>query len=234
MQEFFRYHLGLPPVASETGAQVDTLIIYVHYLMVALFVGWGIFFTYTLFRFSQRANPKADYVGVRTHASSYLEGLVAAIEAVLLVGFAVPMWLHNVDHFPDPKTALNVEVVAQQFNWNVFYPGVDGEFGTRDMSLISPANPWGLSPTDPKSKDDFAPLNNEIHVPVNREVIIKVSSKDVIHSFKIIAIPAWAADASTSTRRKITTNGSPPRPRLPLKPLRPRCRRPERRCVLLP
>jgi len=188
MRELFRHILGLPEVNTQTGTQVDTLIIYVHYLMVALFVGWGIFFCYTLYRFSRRNNPKADYAGVRTHASSYLEGIVALIEAVLLVVFAVPMWLNNVDHFPDPKNSLNLKVVAQQFNWNVFYPGVDGTFGKQDMKLISSDNPWGMDPSDPNGKDDFAPLNNEIHVPVGKDVIIELTSKDVIHSFKVISL----------------------------------------------
>lgn len=188
LHELFRHYLGLPPVASESGAQVDNLIIYVHYLMTALFVGWGIFFVYTLYRFNQRRHPKADHVGVRTHASSYLEAAVAGIEAVLLVGFAVPMWMHNVDHFPDPNNSLNLKVIAQQFNWNVFYPGVDGKFGRTDPALVSTSNPWGLDPNDPNSKDDFAPLNNEIHVPVNKDVIIDLTSKDVIHSFRVIAM----------------------------------------------
>ena len=35
-------------------------------------------------------NPKADYVGVKSHASTYIEGIVAIFEAVLLIGFAIP------------------------------------------------------------------------------------------------------------------------------------------------
>ena len=37
--------LGLPLLASEHGKTVDDLIIYVHWLMIVLFVGWlGYFF----------------------------------------------------------------------------------------------------------------------------------------------------------------------------------------------
>ena len=32
--------LGLPVVASEQAQQVDNLMVYVHWLMIALFVGW--------------------------------------------------------------------------------------------------------------------------------------------------------------------------------------------------
>ena len=180
--------LGLPPVASQHGADVDKLIIYVHWLMAVLFVGWIIYFGYVLLRFNRKANPRADYAGIRSHLSSYIEVAVAAIEGVLLVGFAVPLWAHAVDHFPTPdEHPVNIRIIAQQFNWNVFYPGLDGEFGNRDISLVTTDNPWGLDKTDPKGKDDFN-TTDEIHVVVNRPVIITITSKDVIHSFKVIAM----------------------------------------------
>ena len=48
-------------------------------------------------------------------------------------------------------------------------------------------NVFGVDPTDPNGKDDIQMLN-DIHVPVNKPVIIYFSSKDVIHSLKIIAM----------------------------------------------
>ncbi len=180
--------LGLPVLASKHGADVDKLVIYVHYLMGALFVGWLIYFLLALLKFNQRANPKADYVGIKSHASSWIEGAVVLAEAVLLVGFAVPLWGHAADNFPKRSESTVVKVIAQQFNWNVFYPGPDGEFGKRDFSLVTTDNPWGLDKTDPKGKDDLAPMLGEIHVPVDKPVLIELSSKDVIHSFKIIAM----------------------------------------------
>ncbi len=83
--------LGLPPVASEHGAHVDALIIYVHWLMIILFVGWLGYFAYVLLRFRRGRNPQADYYGVRNHASSYLEAAVALVEGILLVGLAVAL-----------------------------------------------------------------------------------------------------------------------------------------------
>src|SRR6202046_2393885 len=97
---FGKYILGLPPLASENGQDVDNLIIYVHWLMLALFVGWIIYFFSAVNRFRRSRNPKADYVGVRNHASSYIEFAVAGIEAVLLVFIAVPLWAKAVDKFP--------------------------------------------------------------------------------------------------------------------------------------
>ena len=43
--------LGLPVLASEHGKNVDSLIIYVHWLMIVLFVGWFAYFVYVLFWF---------------------------------------------------------------------------------------------------------------------------------------------------------------------------------------
>jgi len=180
--------LSLPVLASKHGADVDKLIIYVHFLMGALFLGWILYFILALVKFNNKANPKADYVGIKGHASNYIELVVAIIEGVLLLGFAVPLWAGAVDNFPTAADhPTTIRVVAQQFAWNVFYPGADGEFGKQDISLVTPDNQWGFDKADPKGKDDFQTLN-EIHVPVDRPVIITLTSKDVIHSFKLIAM----------------------------------------------
>jgi len=186
--------LGLPVLASEHGKQVDNLIIYVHWLMIVLFVGWLAYFAYTLFRFHRSRNPKADYFGVRNHASSYIEGAVALVEGILLVAVAVPFWARAVDKFPKESESTRVQVVAQQFAWNVRYPGKDGVFGRQDMNYVSETNVFGIDPKDDHGKDDIQTLN-EIHVPLvqgpdgsYKPVIIYISSRDVIHSFKLIAM----------------------------------------------
>ena len=179
--------LGLPVLASEQGQHVDGLIIYVHWLMIVLFVGWLAYFAYALFRFHHKRNPKADYFGVKNHASNYIEGAVALVEAILLIGLAVPLWAKAVDKFPAEKDSTVIQIVAQQFAWNVRYPGKDGIFGRQDMRFVTADNVFGVDPSDPHGKDDVQTIN-EVHVVVNKPVIIYVSSKDVIHSFKVIAM----------------------------------------------
>jgi cytochrome c oxidase subunit II len=186
--------LGLPVLASEHGRQVDNLIIYIHWLMIALFVGWLGYFAYTLFRFRRARNPKADYYGVRNHSSTYIEGAVALVEVVLLVAVAIPYWARAVDKFPAQEESTVVQVVAQQFAWNVRYSGKDGKLGRQDMHYVTADNVFGVDPKDPAGKDDVQTLN-ELHVPLvknpdgkYRPVIAFISSKDVVHSFKIIAL----------------------------------------------
>jgi cytochrome c oxidase subunit 2 len=187
MKELTAKLLGMPPMFSTNGKDVDDLIIYVHWLMLALFVGWIIYFFYALNRFRVSRSPKADYIGVRNHASSYIEVAVALIEAFLLVAIAMPMWARNVEKFPSPSESTVIQVVAQQFAWNARYAGPDGKFGAQDMKFVAQDNIFGVDPADPNGKDDIQVLN-EIHVPVNKPVIIYLSSKDVIHSLKIIAM----------------------------------------------
>ena len=47
-----------------------------------------------------KRNPKANYHGVQSHASSHLEIGVIITEVILLLGFAFPLWANRVDQFP--------------------------------------------------------------------------------------------------------------------------------------
>ncbi len=83
-----------------------------------------------------------------------------------------------------PPGALTIEITAQQFAWNMRYPGPDGKFGRTDPMLIDDAstNYLGLDPKDPDGRDDIL-TQNIMAVPVNRPVRVMLRSKDVTHSF---------------------------------------------------
>lgn len=176
--------LHLPIDASAHGPQIDNMIAIVHWLMLFLFVGWAIYFVYVLMRFRQSRHPRADHIGVRSHFSSYVEVGVAVFEAVLLVGFSIPIWSHIVNAFPAESDATVVHIVAEQFAWNVHYPGPDGKFGRTSIYLVSADNPLGLDRSDPDAKDDITTIN-QLNLPVGKPVIIYLSTKDVIHSLNL-------------------------------------------------
>ena len=176
--------LGLPLDASAHASRIDNMIGVVHWLMLVLFVIWACYFVYVLFRYRKGRNPKADYVGVKSHASSYLEVAVVIFEGVLLIGFAIPVWSTVVNAFPSEKDATVVRIVAEQFAWNVHYPGPDGVFGRTDIKLISAENPLGIDREDPNAKDDIATIN-QLNLPVDKPVIIHLTTKDVIHSLNL-------------------------------------------------
>jgi cytochrome c oxidase subunit 2 len=174
--------MGFPPSASSHGAQLDQLTAIVHWFMLVLFVGWGLFFVYCLFRFRRKSNPVASYTGAKGGFSTWGEAAVVLVEVVLLILFAVPIWAKRVANVPDKSQAVQIRVVAQQFAWNIHYPGRDGVFGRTDLSKVTDGNPLGLDPNDPAGKDDIITLN-QLHLPLGKPVLIYLSSKDVIHSF---------------------------------------------------
>jgi cytochrome c oxidase subunit 2 len=132
-----------------------------------------------------KRSPVADYRGVTGHASTWLEAAVAVVEAVLLVGLSMPLWADRVEHLPPPAESTRVRVVAEQFAWNVHYPGPDGAFGRTDPALIdATVNPLGLDREDEAAKDDVTTIN-QLHLPVDRPVRLTLTSKDVIHSFAL-------------------------------------------------
>jgi cytochrome c oxidase subunit 2 len=140
--------MGLPALAAANGSQIDNLIGWIHIFMLVLFVGWGGFFVYCLIRFRRSRQPVANYTGVRSHASNYAEIAIAVIEAILLVGFSIPLWAARVDHLPSESEALVVEVTGEQFAWNIHYAGPDGNSARATSSCsISSRTPSQLIAT---------------------------------------------------------------------------------------
>ena len=191
--------LGQPPNASEHGAMIDHALEMVHWFMAVLGIGWGIWFLFCLFRFRQGKHPKADYYGVKNHASSHIEIGVVVIEVVLLIGFAFPLWAKRVSNYPTGSEVVRVRAVAEQFKWTMHYPGPDGYFGLTDPALITTDNPLGIDWSDPNAKDDF--LSPDLILAKDRDTIVRLSSKDVIHNMHIVsmriahdAIPGSPAD----------------------------------------
>ena len=175
----------MPILSAEKSFIVDQLNGIVHILMFVLMMGWGIFFIYCLIRFSNKNNPKANYHGVTNHYSSYAEYGIVAFEVLILIGFAIPGY--NVLKYEDVYNTnhdLEVRVVAQQFAWNIHYPGEDGKFGATRLSLVDEEiNPLGLDRKG-DGADDIVTLN-QLHLPVDKMVKMYISSKDVIHSFSL-------------------------------------------------
>jgi cytochrome c oxidase subunit II len=212
--------LGLPPLAATHGGQIDNLIGWIHIFMLILFVGWGGFFLYAIVRFRQSRNPVADYRGVTSHRSTYLEVGVAVVEAVLLVGFAIPLWAARIGDIPPESQSLVVQITGEQFAWNIHYAGPDGVFGHTDIKLIDlQSNPLGLDRSSPGATDDVTTVN-QLFLPVNKSIIVKLRTKDVIHSFGVpefrvkqdavpgLTIPIWfVPDVTTAEMR--TRTGKP-------------------------
>ena len=124
---------------------------------------------------------------MKNHYSTYSEAAVAIFEIILLVGFSFPVWANRVENVPDPSKSEVIKVVAQQFKWNMRYPGEDGVFGRTSPDLIDDQglNFIGLDRKDTFASDDIIPTQGHMHLPVNKDITIEMTTRDVIHSFFI-------------------------------------------------
>jgi cytochrome c oxidase subunit 2 len=205
---------GLTENVAEHGVVIDHLLSVLHWFMAILFIGWAAFFFYILRHFRSSRNPQADYYGMRSHFSKHAEISVVLVEAILLIGFAFPLWARHINDRPDDKASTHVRVVGEQYLWNFQYPGPDGKFGRRSLDLVNANNPLGLDRSDPDAKDDVI-SKGEMHLPVNQSAILDISSKDVIHNFAIPnmrtaqdaipgqSVPVWFKPVKTGTYEAI-------------------------------
>jgi cytochrome c oxidase subunit II len=208
------YGWSLPLAASTYAAKIDFGIWLIHAAMAAIFVLWGIFFTYLLVKYRARPGVAAVREDETKHgAAGELKSLapdllVMLFEIALIVFYAIPVWSRIKMTQPETDAKLKIELIAEQFAWNVHYPGPDGKLGPRRNELIHFSNPIGLDHADPASADDVV-MGNELRLPVNKPVHIQLFSKDVIHSFFVpefrikqdmmpgMSIPLWVEPTVT-------------------------------------
>lgn len=149
----------LPENVSTFGVEIDRLFYFIYYLTGITFVAVQVTLLVFLFRYRAKDDGRrATY----THGNTTLEIVWTAIPAVILAGLALAgstTWANIKAR--QPPTNFVLEVTAKQFNWEIRYPGLDGQIGTEDDYVV----------------------DNDFHVPVHKVVRIQLKSRDVIHSF---------------------------------------------------
>jgi cytochrome c oxidase subunit 2 len=172
----------LPPVASEHGPGIDRMLQYLLVTASGMLVIAHLALGYILWRFGGQTRATFRLATPRQERNwSLVPIIVMALVAeggVFVIG--LPVWAKLYD--APPSDAITVELTAEQFAWNVRYPGNDGRFGRTDASLLSLNNPVGVDHNDAAAHDDVL-LIGEVHLPVNRPARIRLRSKDVLHSF---------------------------------------------------
>lgn len=179
---FFIDKWWFPTAISSHAAALDRqfliTIIIVGIAFTAAQVGLG----YMVWKYREDAERSR---AVYTHGSSKLEVIWTVVTAIIFIGLAVmgqSVWASL--RFNDaPPGSYQVEVVAQQFQWNFHYPGTDRVFGRTDPKLIddSGLNFIGLDDADPNAKDDA--VHVVLAIPAGRPVELLLRSKDVTHNF---------------------------------------------------
>ena len=148
----------LPHNISTYGVDIDWLFSLIQWITGVIFLGVMVALIAFLVKYRHREGRRATY----THGSTVLEVLWTIVPAIILIVLFMlsqSIWWSIKGSVPDSN--FQVHVTAKQFNWEVTYPGPDGQFGT----------------------DDDLTLENELHVPINTVVVVTLQSRDVIHSF---------------------------------------------------
>jgi cytochrome c oxidase subunit 2 len=170
----------LPVPASAHAAEFDRVLAAAHLEGLIVFASWLAVLALMLVRFRARRDGTTG-----PPAGAWPLVAIAAVVAGdvwLLAGSALPAWYRRAA--PPPAAANEVRVVAEQFAWNVHYPGPDGVFGATDRAFVGAADPVGIDRRDPAAHDDFV-LIGVLVVPVDRPTVVHLSSKDVIHGFTL-------------------------------------------------
>ena len=158
----------LPPNVSTYGGEIDKFFYVIYYITAVVFflvAGAMIFF---LIKYRHQEGRRATY----THGNATLEIVwtTATFVAMLILALvSKPLWGRIKQQVPMTQSMVTIQVTAKQFNWEILYPGPDGEFDTPADSAAG-------------TLDDYQ-VDNDMHVPVNTVVRVILKSKDVIHSF---------------------------------------------------
>ena len=174
----------LPAAASGHASALDAVLLSVHLHMLLIFVLWLAVFVFALIKFRRGANPESRWQGVRGIWPAIAIGLVIVGDVIILATKALPAWAARNEPPPAGAQPFEIRIAAEQFAWNIHYPGPDRVFGRTNQGLISASNPIGIDREDAAAKDDIG-LLNVLMLPVNRTAVIQLTSRDVIHSFTL-------------------------------------------------
>lgn len=180
----------LPENFSTDGAVIDQLFNLILVVVVVVFVAVQLTLIVFLVKYRARPGGKATYI----HGNNRLEILWTAVPAVFLAVLSFLSqqgWvkIKPAEGFRSGEVGqagreadLVIEVIAEQFAWNIRYPGADGKFGPRRPDLVSVANPIGIDRDHPNGADDIF-LTGQMHIPMDKRIQVNLTSKDVLHSF---------------------------------------------------
>jgi len=161
----------LPEDVSPYGVGIDALFHLIYILTAIVFLAVTTVMLIFLFRYRAREGRRALY----THGNTTVEILWTILPAAIFIWLGLlskSQWEQI--RMTMPRTDILISITAKQFNWEILYPGPDGQFGTSDDKQV----------------------DNEIYIPVGQPIRVILRSKDVIHSlflpnlrFKQDAVP---------------------------------------------
>ncbi|WP_223857684.1 cytochrome c oxidase subunit II [Sphingobacterium micropteri] len=168
---------------TEHGERIDTMFIITTVIITIVLVLVHILLLTFPYIYRMRKGTKAYYYP-HNDTIEKIWTIVPAVVLTVLVLFGFFTW-RSITNVPEDlqKSAIQVEVLGEQFQWQIRYPGADGVIGKRNYKMTTPMNSYGIDFNDKHAWDDIQA--SDIVIPVNKSVRFHIISKDIIHSFYI-------------------------------------------------
>lgn len=168
---------------TEHGERIDTMFIITTVIITIVLVVVHILLLTFPYIYRMRKGTQAYYYP-HNDTIEKIWTIVPAVVLTVLVLFGFFTW-RSITNVPEDlqKSAIQVEVLGEQFQWQIRYPGNDGVIGKRNYKLTTPINSYGIDFNDKHAWDDIQA--SDIVIPVNKSVRFHIISKDIIHSFYI-------------------------------------------------
>jgi cytochrome c oxidase subunit 2 len=155
----YRQH-WFPPDVSEHGRVIDQLFMFILWLTGVVFIATESALFYFMWKYNARSNREPVKFSHGSHTLEVVWTILPTVTLLFIAIYQMNAWADAKMRKPDiPITA---EITGRQFNWDVRYPGADGELDT---------------------PDDVFRYDGQIHLPANEEVLLLIKSADVLHSF---------------------------------------------------
>lgn len=170
--------------ATEHGQRIDTMFIVTTVIITIVLVVIHLLLLSFPYIYRMRSSQSRAYYYPHNDTIEKIWTIVPAVVLTILVLFGFFTW-RSITNVPEDlqKSAVQIEVLGEQFQWQVRYPGSDGVFGKRNYKMTTPTNSYGIDFNDKHAWDDIQ--GSDIVIPVNKSVRFHIISKDIIHSFYI-------------------------------------------------
>lgn len=154
------YQHWFPRDISEHGRVIDQLFMFILWLTGIIFIATEGALFYFAWKYDGRTNPNPAKFSHGSHALEVVWTILPAVTLLFIAIYQMNAWADA--KMRKPNIPLTAEITGRQFNWDVRYPGADGELHT---------------------PDDVFRYDGLIHLPANEEVLLLIKSADVLHSF---------------------------------------------------
>ncbi len=155
-------HRWLPESISTYGGDIDSVIRLVYYLTLLAFILMEGALLYMIFFSKKKNGERGDYFtgdSLKQAAWTLIPFLFVIVTDIFIDIKSTSTWKMVITGAEEADISVRIE--AEQFNWQMVYPGPDKLNGTEDDRTIE----------------------NVLHVPVDRKIRLTLTSRDVIHSF---------------------------------------------------